>query len=46
MIDQALKQAEEKMAKAIEVVREDFGGVRTGRASPALVQRLPIPGVC
>jgi ribosome recycling factor len=42
MIDQTLKQAEEKMAKAIEVVREDFGGVRTGRASPALVQRLQI----
>jgi ribosome recycling factor len=42
MIDKALKQAEEKMAKAIEVVREEFGGVRTGRASPALVQRLQI----
>jgi ribosome recycling factor len=42
MIDKTLKQAEEKMAKAIEVVREDFGGVRTGRASPALVQRLQI----
>ena len=42
MIDKTLKQAEEKMGKAIEVVREDFGGVRTGRASPALVQRLQI----
>jgi ribosome recycling factor len=42
MIDKALKQAEEKMSKAIEVVREEFGGVRTGRASPALVQRLQI----
>jgi ribosome recycling factor len=42
MIDKALKQAEEKMAKAIEVVREEFSGVRTGRASPALVQRLLI----
>jgi ribosome recycling factor len=42
MIDKALKQAEEKMAKAIEVVREEFSGVRTGRASPALVQRLQI----
>jgi len=40
MIDQALKQAEEKMHKAIEVTREEFVGVRTGRASPALVQRL------
>jgi ribosome recycling factor len=42
MIDKALKQAEDKMAKAIEVVREEFSGVRTGRASPALVQRLQI----
>jgi ribosome recycling factor len=42
MIDNALKQAEEKMAKAIEVTREEFVGVRTGRASPALVQRLQV----
>lgn len=42
MIDAALKDAEEKMRKAIEVTREDFVGVRTGRASPALVQRLTV----
>lgn len=42
MIEQALKQAEEKMRKAIEVVREDFGGIRTGRASPQLVQRIQV----
>jgi ribosome recycling factor len=42
MIDKALKQAEEKMGKAIEVTREEFVGVRTGRASPALVQRLNV----
>lgn len=42
MIDAALKQAEEKMRKAIEVAREEFGGVRTGRASPALVQRITV----
>src|SRR5258706_13937601 len=42
MIDKALKQAEDKMAKAIEVTREEFVGVRTGRASPALVQRLTV----
>jgi ribosome recycling factor len=42
MIDKALKQAEEKMAKAIEITREEFAGVRTGRASPALVQRLQV----
>jgi ribosome recycling factor len=42
MIDKALKEATEKMQKAIEVTREEFAGVRTGRASPALVQRLTV----
>jgi ribosome recycling factor len=42
MIDAALKQAESKMHKAIEVTREEFAGVRTGRASPALVQRITV----
>lgn len=42
MIDQALKQAEEKMRKAIEVTKDEFVGVRTGRASPALVQRIVV----
>jgi ribosome recycling factor len=42
MIDQALKQAEGKMAKAIEVTREEFSGFRTGRASPQLLQKLTV----
>jgi ribosome recycling factor len=42
MVDEALKQAEHKMQKAIEVAREEFGGVRTGRASPQLLQRLNV----
>ena len=42
MIDAAMKQAEQKMHKAIEVTREEFAGVRTGRASPALVQRITV----
>jgi ribosome recycling factor len=41
-MDAALKSAEEKMHKAIEVTREEFLGVRTGRASPALVQRITV----
>lgn len=40
MIDQALKSAEEKMGKAIEVSRDDFASVRTGRASSAIVERI------
>lgn len=42
MIDAALKSAEEKMRKAIDVTRDEFVGVRTGRASPALVQRITV----
>ncbi|HEX9776461.1 MAG TPA: ribosome recycling factor [Actinomycetota bacterium] len=42
MIDDTLADAKQKMQKAIEVTREEFGGIRTGRASPALVQKLTI----
>lgn len=42
MIDKALKEAEDKMRKAIDVARDEFLGVRTGRASPAIVQRLVV----
>ena len=42
MIDEALKSADHKMHQAIEVLREEFVGVRTGRASPALVQRINV----
>ncbi|MFN2614764.1 MAG: ribosome recycling factor [Actinomycetota bacterium] len=42
MIDQAMKSAEYKMHQAIEVLRDEFVGVRTGRASPALVQRITV----
>jgi ribosome recycling factor len=42
MIEDILKQAEGKMRKAIEVAKEEFSGIRTGRANPALLQRLMI----
>ncbi len=42
IIEDALREAEDKMRKAIEVAREEFGGVRTGRASPAFVNRLMV----
>jgi ribosome recycling factor len=42
MVDEALKQSDQKMQKAIEVTREEFSGVRTGRASPHLLQRLNV----
>jgi ribosome recycling factor len=42
MIEDILKQAEGKMRKAIEVAKEEFSGIRTGRANPALLQRLTV----
>ena len=36
------KQATEKMGKAIEHTQSDFSTVRTGRATPALVEKLKV----
>lgn len=40
MIDEAMLEAIEKMEKAVEHVQSQFSTVRTGRATPALVERL------
>ena len=40
MIDETLFEAEEKMEKAVEVVKEDFAGIRTGRATPAMFHKV------
>jgi ribosome recycling factor len=37
-----LDDARDKMAKAVEHVRNEFGNVRTGRATPALVETLQV----
>ena len=42
MVDEALQQSDHKMQKAIEVTREEFSGVRTGRAAPQLLQNLKV----
>lgn len=42
MIADILKEAETRMAKAVESLREDLMALRTGRASPALVERLRV----
>ena len=42
MIEETLREAETKMRKAIDVAKEDFAGIRTGRANPALVNRLQV----
>ena len=42
MIKDLLKDAESRMRGAIQVLHDDLAAVRTGRASPSLVERLPI----
>ncbi len=39
-IDDILLEAEEKMTKTEEVVTHEFAGIRTGKASPAMVENL------
>ncbi|GAB7190594.1 ribosome recycling factor [Kineococcus sp. NUM-3379] len=40
MIDDTLLEAEEKMDKAIEVAKEDFASIRTGRANAAMFHKI------
>lgn len=40
MIDESLFEAEEKMEKAIEVAKDRFSGIRTGRAHPGMFQKI------
>ena len=42
MIDDTLLDAEEKMEKAVEVAKEDFSAIRTGRANPAMFSKLTV----
>jgi len=42
MIEDVLAEAREKMDKAVEVVHNDFQTVRTGRANPALFQKIMV----
>ena len=40
MINQTLNEADSKMNKAVEVTREDFAAIRTGRANPSMFHKL------
>jgi ribosome recycling factor len=42
LIDDLLADARERMAKSVESMRHEFGSVRTGRASPALLDRINV----
>ncbi|MEN3585839.1 ribosome recycling factor [Streptomyces sp. ZYX-F-203] len=40
MIEETLLEAEEKMEKAVLVAKEDFAAIRTGRAHPAMFNKI------
>lgn len=42
MIKETLKEAEIHMKSALQALEQDLSGIRTGRASPALVERLQV----
>lgn len=41
-IDDILLEADDKMSKTEQVVQNEFAGVRTGKASPALVENIQV----
>jgi ribosome recycling factor len=42
MVEDCLEEARSRMKKAVEALQEDLMSIRTGRASPALVERLRV----
>jgi ribosome recycling factor len=42
VIKETIKEAETRMKGAVQSLEEDLTGIRTGRASPALVERLQV----
>jgi ribosome recycling factor len=42
VIKDTLREAAERMQKTLDLLDDDLAGIRTGRASPALVERLPV----
>jgi ribosome recycling factor len=42
MIQETLAEAKDKMDKAVEATKEEFAQIRTGRANPAMFQKVMI----
>jgi ribosome recycling factor len=42
IIDELLADAKDRMGKSVDSIRHEFGSVRTGRASPALLDRIAV----
>ena len=41
-IEERLVDAEVRMEKSLEALHKEMGGIRTGRATPSLIERLPV----
>ena len=42
LVDAAIEEAKDKMTKAVSHTQSEFGTIRTGRATPALVEKLRV----
>src|SRR5947209_2615776 len=42
MTDELIADAGDRMGKSVDATRNEFGSVRTGRASPALLDRIVV----
>jgi len=41
-LDEVLLEADDKMTKSLEVLHQQFAGLRTGKASPSLVENITV----
>ena len=41
-VEASLRDSEHKMKSAVSVLREEMGGIRTGRATPAILSRMSV----
>lgn len=42
LLDAALEDCKDRMGRAVEHIKGEFGAIRTGRASPALVEKMKV----
>ena len=42
LVNEVLKDSDSKMDKAVEVARDDFGAIRTGRAHPSMFAKIMV----
>jgi ribosome recycling factor len=42
MTDEIFASAEHRMKRAVEILQRDYGNIRTGRASPSLLDRIQV----